>query len=151
MPSCHSSSRSQVRRRAGEVGDPGLRPQGKEDTLQVTRPGRRIICRRKKRLPFNQGYPFFRGCQNRIDLNTYLSTDVQRIIAQVPYREVERYVYDGILISLAETDTHINLHQLALDEEEADDPIDYDVRLQDILDLISELEGRAPTDIPDEL
>ncbi len=36
-----------------------------------------------------------------------------------------------------------DLHELALDEEEADDPIDYDIRLQDIVDLISELEGRA--------
>jgi SNF2 family DNA or RNA helicase len=44
-----------------------------------------------------------------------------------------------------------DLHQLALDEEEADDPIDYDVRLQDILDLIAELEGKAPAKIPDEL
>jgi hypothetical protein len=35
-----------------------------------------------------------------------------------------------------------DLHELAFDEEEADDPIDYDVNLQDIIDLISELEGR---------
>ncbi|MCZ7912295.1 DEAD/DEAH box helicase [Agrobacterium leguminum] len=44
-----------------------------------------------------------------------------------------------------------DLHQLALDEEEADDPIDYDVRLQDILDLIAELEGKAPAEFSDEL
>ena len=42
-----------------------------------------------------------------------------------------------------------DLHEIALDEEEADDPIDYDVRLQDIIDLISELEGKAP-DLPSE-
>ncbi|OIQ51124.1 hypothetical protein BerOc1_03069 [Pseudodesulfovibrio hydrargyri] len=36
-----------------------------------------------------------------------------------------------------------DLHELALDEEEAVDPIDYDIRLQDIIDLISELEGKA--------
>lgn len=36
-----------------------------------------------------------------------------------------------------------DLHELALDEEEALDPIDYDIRLQDIIDLISELEGKA--------
>ena len=29
------------------------------------------------------------------------------------------------------------------DEEEAADPIDYDIELQDIIDLISELEGTA--------
>lgn len=39
-----------------------------------------------------------------------------------------------------------DLHELALDEEEADDPIDYDVRLQDLIDLISELEGK--TNVP---
>lgn len=37
-----------------------------------------------------------------------------------------------------------DLHELALDEEEALDPIDYDIRLDDIIDLISELEGDAP-------
>ncbi len=42
-----------------------------------------------------------------------------------------------------------DLHEIALDEEEADDPIDYDVELQDIIDLISELEGRAG-DVPSE-
>jgi hypothetical protein len=35
-----------------------------------------------------------------------------------------------------------DLHEIALDEEEADDPIDYDVNLQDIVDLIAELEGK---------
>jgi SNF2 family DNA or RNA helicase len=35
-----------------------------------------------------------------------------------------------------------DLHELALDEENADDPIDYDVELQDLVDLVAELEGR---------
>ena len=35
-----------------------------------------------------------------------------------------------------------DLHKLALDEENADDPIDYDVELQDLVDLVEELEGR---------
>ncbi len=35
-----------------------------------------------------------------------------------------------------------DLHELALDEENADDPIDYDVELQDLIDLVAELEGR---------
>ena len=34
-----------------------------------------------------------------------------------------------------------DLHELALDEENADDPIDYDVDLQDLVDLVEELEG----------
>jgi SNF2 family DNA or RNA helicase len=36
-----------------------------------------------------------------------------------------------------------DLHEIALDEEEADDPIDYDVDLQDLVDLVEELEGRG--------
>jgi hypothetical protein len=43
-----------------------------------------------------------------------------------------------------------DLHELALDEEEADDPIDYDVNLQDIIDLISELEGKMPASFDDD-
>ncbi|OLF71404.1 helicase [Maricaulis sp. W15] len=36
-----------------------------------------------------------------------------------------------------------DLHELAFDEEQADDPVDYDVDLQDIIDLIAEFEGRS--------
>lgn len=36
-----------------------------------------------------------------------------------------------------------DLHELALDEEEADEAVDYDIELQDIMDLIAELEGTA--------
>ncbi|MEX2692387.1 SNF2-related protein [Rhizobium mongolense] len=36
-----------------------------------------------------------------------------------------------------------DLHQLALDEEGADDPVDYDVDMQDLVDLVEELEGRS--------
>lgn len=45
-----------------------------------------------------------------------------------------------------------DLHQIALDEENAVDPIDYDVAIEDLIDLIEELEGRGPSDegeIPD--
>jgi hypothetical protein len=37
-----------------------------------------------------------------------------------------------------------DLHDLALDEENADDPLNYDVQLQDLIDLVAELEGRVP-------
>lgn len=37
-----------------------------------------------------------------------------------------------------------DLRELALDEDEADDPIDYDVDMQDLIDLVAELEGRVP-------
>ncbi len=39
-----------------------------------------------------------------------------------------------------------DLHQIALDEENADDPVDYDIDPQDIIDLIEQLEGRAAFD-----
>ena len=38
-----------------------------------------------------------------------------------------------------------DLHELALDEEEAGDPLDFSIDLPDIMDLIAELEGRAST------
>ena len=34
-----------------------------------------------------------------------------------------------------------DLHELALDEEEAGDAVDYNIEIQDIMDLIAELEG----------
>lgn len=36
-----------------------------------------------------------------------------------------------------------DLHQIALDEETSEDPIDYDIEPQDLIDLIEELEGHA--------
>lgn len=39
-----------------------------------------------------------------------------------------------------------DLHQIALDEESAEEPVDYDIDLQDIIDLVEELEGRAHFD-----
>jgi hypothetical protein len=43
-----------------------------------------------------------------------------------------------------------DLHQLALDEENADDPVDYDVQMQDLVDLVEELEGRSGTTAEEE-
>jgi len=43
-----------------------------------------------------------------------------------------------------------DLHEIAYDEEQADDPIDYDVGVQDIIDLISELQNK-PTEESDVL
>jgi len=37
-----------------------------------------------------------------------------------------------------------DLHQIAFDEENADDPTRYNVDLQDLMDLVEELEGSAP-------
>lgn len=35
-----------------------------------------------------------------------------------------------------------DLHEIAFDEESADDPVDYSVDLQDLIDLVEELEGK---------
>jgi hypothetical protein len=36
-----------------------------------------------------------------------------------------------------------DLHEIALDEENADDPLDFDVQLEDLIDLVKELEGKV--------
>jgi hypothetical protein len=36
-----------------------------------------------------------------------------------------------------------DLHRIALDEENAEEPIDYDIDPEDLIDLIEELEGRV--------
>lgn len=43
-----------------------------------------------------------------------------------------------------------DLRQLALDEDNADDPVDYDVDMQDLIDLVEELEGRQPIEPQEE-
>lgn len=43
-----------------------------------------------------------------------------------------------------------DLHLLALDEEDSDDPIDVDLDLQDLVDLVSELEGRSLSEAKEE-
>lgn len=42
-----------------------------------------------------------------------------------------------------------DLHEIALDEESAEDPVDYNLELQDLIDLVEELEGRAPEAEPE--
>ncbi len=37
----------------------------------------------------------------------------------------------------------MDLHEIAFDEENADDPIDYSVDMQDLVDLVEELQGRC--------
>lgn len=43
-----------------------------------------------------------------------------------------------------------DLHRIALDEEDADDPVDLDVDLQDLVDLVAELEGRPLAEATEE-
>ena len=42
-----------------------------------------------------------------------------------------------------------DLHSIALDEETTEDPVDFDIDPQDIIDLIEQLEGRATYDEDD--
>jgi SNF2 family DNA or RNA helicase len=44
-----------------------------------------------------------------------------------------------------------DLHEIVLDEDLADDPIDYNVDLQDLIDLVAELEGRGENSQSEEL
>lgn len=44
-----------------------------------------------------------------------------------------------------------DLHEIVLDEDLADDPIDYNVDLQDLIDLVAELEGRGDNSQSEEL
>lgn len=44
----------------------------------------------------------------------------------------------------------LDLQQLALDEDNADDPVDYDVDMQDLVDLVEELEGRQSVEPQEE-
>ena len=39
-----------------------------------------------------------------------------------------------------------DLHKIAFDEENAEEPIDYDVTLDDLVDLVEQLEGRVEFD-----
>ena len=43
------------------------------------------------------------------------------------------------------------LQRLALDEEEGDEPLDYDITLDDLRDVIDELSGEAPEPTDDEV
>ena len=43
-----------------------------------------------------------------------------------------------------------NCRRLTLDEEDADDPIDLDVEMEDLVDLVEELEGMSPSSVEEE-
>ena len=52
--------------------------------------------------------------------------------------------------ALQELLNDVDLHEIALDEENADDPIDYSVDLQDLVDLVAELEGETAQESTEE-
>jgi SNF2 family DNA or RNA helicase len=68
------------------------------------------------------------------------------VIGSIDYSVRRRLITKLNMMATALED--IDLRQLALDEQEGDEPIDYDITLDDIVDLINELSGTAHA--PDE-
>ncbi|HEY3974114.1 MAG TPA: DEAD/DEAH box helicase [Candidatus Sulfotelmatobacter sp.] len=64
------------------------------------------------------------------------------VIGAIDY-SVRRRLIDKLNM-MANALEDIDLRQLALDEQEGEEPIDYDITLDDIVDLINELSGTAP-------
>ena len=64
------------------------------------------------------------------------------VVGAIDY-SVRRRLIDKLNMMATALDD-IDLRQLALDEQEGEEPIDYDITLDDIVDLISELSGTAP-------
>ncbi len=83
------------------------------------------------------------GLEPGIETNIYIyQTKAPRGLGSIDYSVSRRLATKirGLQRLLEDPD----LHEIALDEESADDPIDYDVDLRDLVDLVEELEGRAP-------
>ncbi len=64
------------------------------------------------------------------------------VIGAIDYSVRRRLITKLNMMATALED--IDLRQLALDEQEGEEPIDYDITLDDIVDLIGELSGVAP-------
>jgi len=64
------------------------------------------------------------------------------VIGSIDYSVRRRLITKLNMMAAALED--IDLQQLALDEQQAEEPIDYDIRFEDIVDLINELSGAAP-------
>jgi hypothetical protein len=64
------------------------------------------------------------------------------VVGAIDYSVRRRLIDKLNMMATALEDT--DLRQLALDEQEGEEPIDYDITLDDIVDLISELSGTAP-------
>jgi SNF2 family DNA or RNA helicase len=65
------------------------------------------------------------------------------VIGSIDYSVRRRLITKLNMMATALDD--IDLRQLALDEQEGDEPIDYDITLDDIVDLVNELSATAET------
>jgi hypothetical protein len=63
------------------------------------------------------------------------------VIGSIDYSVRRRLIAKLNMMAAALDD--FDLHQLALDEQEGDEPIDYDITLDDIVDLVNELSENA--------
>ena len=72
---------------------------------------------------------------------------IYRSLAPVEIGSVDRSVSRRLNEKIQNMQKLLNdqdLHEIAYDEEQSDDPIDYDVSIQDIIDLIAEFKNRLP-------
>ena len=88
-----------------------------------------------------------------LDPNTETFIHIYRTMAPVGLGSVDLSVSRRLaqkIHALEQLLDDLDLRQLALDEDNADDPVDYDVEMQDLIDLVEELEGRRPEGPVDE-
>ena len=122
-----------------------------------------------------EGISLHTVCHNAIYLDrSYVSTHYLQSIDRIhrlglpKYQETNIYVYRSRapaeigsidmsvgrrlaqkIRKLHELLNDIDLHEIAYDEEHADNPIDYDIGIQDIVDLIAELQNRSSDSFDD--
>jgi len=85
------------------------------------------------------------GLAPDVETNIY----IYRTIAPATIGSIDYSVGRRLALKLRNLQQLLNdpdLHEVALDEENADDPVDFNVDMQDLVDLVEELEGRAPPD-----
>lgn len=83
------------------------------------------------------------GLDPNQETNVYILESVApNITGAVDFSVRRRMIEKLHIMSVTLNDT--DLHQLALDEEEADLPLNYDITLDDLKDIIDELTGSAP-------
>lgn len=90
------------------------------------------------------------GLPPRTDTHIYILESVApNVVGAIDY-SVRRRTIDKLRV-MSEVLDDYDLRQLALDEEEGEAPLDYDVTLEDLSDLIMELSGEAAQPGKDEL
>jgi hypothetical protein len=90
------------------------------------------------------------GLQPGIETHVYvLESIAPGVVGSIDYAVRRRLVEK--LHTMAQALEDADLRRLALDEELGDEPLDYDIQLEDIADLIDELSGLAEVPGEEEL